>query len=65
MACDVSFCCFARVVHCFRHVPVRRMSVMTGSFVVPSLVVFCRFPMMFRCVVMMLSRFVVMLCRLF
>jgi len=65
MMLDVRLGSFRGVLRSNMKMPLRRMSVMGGRFVVPRLVVPGRFAMMLCRVVVMFRCFAVMLCRLF
>jgi hypothetical protein len=51
----------AGVIHRVHRVPMRKLSVVTGGFMGPHLVMLCGFPMVMRCFFMMISRFLVVL----
>jgi hypothetical protein len=53
---------FGGVVGSVLSVPVRYMSVVTGLLVIPALMMLGSFTMVFRCVLVMFSRLVMMLC---
>jgi hypothetical protein len=53
---------FAGVVDCVLHVPMRRVGMVGGLVVIAVFVVVGRCAMVRRCVLVMLSRFVVVLC---
>ena len=55
---------FRRVVGSVMHVPMSRVRVMRRRLVVARFVVLCRFAVMIRCVIVVLSRFMMMLRRL-
>ena len=53
---------FSRVVGSVLSVPMRYVGVVTGLLVISTLVMFGRFTMVFRCVLVMFSRLVVVIC---